>query len=472
MKNFLLVIASLIQIGYLAPAAADVKSNQLPRDWYLSPEDQSPQKMGIHTIKEHEENKKFPKFLERVYNANLEAMDKLPERKNPPTSNNSQLPNHAPWHLEAFTTELAVYAKGLVGVLTMKGQPAVQVYWRRQGPKPEEILNQPPQTQADAVVTHEFDGDISDHALGKEMEPMIQSALATGKIKDESEFRKQILIAAQEFRFVSSGLDSAPQLKWFLGWFRFDFIVGASGKIYAAPLVTVGGDLRLRFDWHRHMRKVPTGARPQPLKPKGVHILAQDLDKFRKDLQDFTIGMQKDLEYALAKEPATKGMQAYAFKVSLGMSANGTIGVAKGNVGVFGHMNFINNTPVPKVFPVAPKVANLEVEEQDLPPLIVIEKYPSEQHLQFSDLNLIAYSLSKDKKEAHFKVDRKAFRKGLMRAVQMGQFFAKVGQSKDPRKWKVFQLKTGFDLSLSGILDLVTIGGTAGAEMAFFNMNF
>lgn len=501
----ILFLSLVANIFLISENWASPVENQLPDDWYQSPEDRPANSLPSGAIEpqglfETIGDKLFGNFLTRIYDAHLDALEQVslgsghgpgsgslePGQKE--INKNKYPPNYSPWHLEAFTTELAVFAKGLVGVLTLKGQPAVQVFWRRQGPKPSsqkqvqnffEIESQDPKDligskNADPnqplTLIQSFEEGSANLALAQEIEPMIKSALATGKILNEGEFRRQITRAAEEFRYVASGLNPTSDNQWWLAFFRFDFMVGASGKVLPAPVLTTGGDLRLRFDWHR-MKKVSAAPNPEPKKPQGASLLAQDLDKFRRDLQEFTMGMESDLEYALAKESATAHMKAFGFRIALGITAEGNIGAIKGNAGAFGHLMFLNQTPMPVVHPIKPKVADTNGANENLKPLTVIEYNSSSNHQEFATLNNIPFKVNKEK-EAQFQVDRKKFRKGLMRAVKMGQFFARKGEKVEAKKWKLFLLRTSFDLSLSGGLDLVTLGGTASAEMSFFNMNF
>jgi hypothetical protein len=469
---FLTIILSLSFLN-VSVANNNQPENQLPKDWVLNPEDQAQPSFETQGLFTAIREKLLTGVLGRIFNANIDVVDSIPEQKpmSFPGTRREPLRDETPWHLEAFTTELAVYASGLVGALTLKGQPAVQVYWKKQGPKPtpQPLAINP--NQDEDVITYNLSEDVSDESLVKELEPMVKAALVSGKISDEADFRGQVTQAAKEFRFLVSGLNTTSATQWWLSTFRFDLIVGASGKLLPAPVLTTGGDLRLRFDWARMKRSVPSHI--HALKPSGPYILTNYLDKARQDLQDFMVGMEKDLDYAFAATPVTEGLKAYGFKIALGITAKGNLGAVKGSASAFGHLVFSNPVKAPKTYPM-PK-ANLlamDAEADQLPPLYIIERNAPEHHIQYATTNMIPHKID-DNKDAYFKVDRKAFRKGLMKAVKIGQWFAKTGKkAAEKRKWKMYQLKSSFDLSISGNIELVSIGGTVSAEMSFYNMNF
>lgn len=473
MKRIFLTLFLCLNFLNAAIAETNVPENQLPKDWVMSPEDQTHANFEAQSLFTDIREKLLSGVLGRIFNANLQVVDSIPEQKPMawPGSRREPLRDEAPWHLEAFTTELAVYASGLLGALTLKGQPAVQVYWKKQGPKPTPNPMAFKAEQDEEVLTYSLNEDVTDENLVRELEPMVKAALVSGKVKDENEFRGQVHQAAKEFRYLVSGLNTTSNTQWWLSTFRFDLMVGASGKLLPAPVLTTGGDLRLRFDWARMKKSVPTRLN-SIAKPSGPYILTNYLDKARQDLQDFMIGMEKDLDYAFAKVPATEGLKAYNFRIALGITVKGNLGAVKGSASAFGHLIFANNISAPKTYPV-PKANLLAMEEEveQLAPLYIIERNTPEKHIQYATANMIPYKID-DNKEAYFKVDRKAFRKGLMRAVKIGQWFAKKGAQAESRKWKMYQLKSSFDLSISGNIEVVSIGGTVAAEMSFYNMNF
>jgi hypothetical protein len=472
MKHIILTLIIFLNFLNLSMAAPNQPDNQLPKDWYQNPEDQIQPVFESTGLFDNIREKLLSGVLGRIFKANIEVIESIPEQQMQLSANPNRTPlrDEAPWHLEAFTTELAVYASGLLGALTLKGTPAVQVYWKKQGPKPPTPLSSNLGTE-DEVIAYTLAEDVSDQNLIKELEPMIRSAVASGKIKDEADFRGQVHQAAKEFRYLVSGLNTTSDTQWWLSAFRFDLMVGASGKLLPAPVLTTGGDLRLRFDWNRMKRNETT--RINVVKPSGPYILTNYLDKVRQDLQNFMIGMEKDLDYAFAAVPATDGLRAYNFRLALGITAKGNLGAVKGSASVFGHLLFSNPVKAPKTYPPAPKAKLLAMEEEvdQLAPLYIIEGNAPESHIQYANTNMIPYKIE-DNKDGYFKVDRKAFRKGLMKAVKIGQWFAKKGEKAESRKWKLYQLKSSFELSISGNIELVSIGGSVGAEMSFYNMKF
>jgi hypothetical protein len=296
---------------------------------------------------------------------------------------------------------------------------------------------------------------------------MIKASLSTGKIKDEFEFRKNVEQAATEFYTLTNKVDTNPGLGWWISGLRFDLIVAASGKLAPAPVISVGGEVRLRFDWKRISRNKPVFALSN--KTTGSGLFLGDFSKTQSEFQKFILSMSTDLDQAFSANYSTKGFKPYNLRVGLGFSASGNVGVAKASATAFAQVNFSRDQQAPKI---NPRNLSLTTAQLAQSPLFIIEQNPNENHIQYAKSNQISFEMNADKTVASYQVEHEKFRKGLMKAVKMGRFFASAGNKADSAKWKLYQLKTSFDLSISGTAIFTTFSGIKTAEMSFYNMNF
>jgi hypothetical protein len=299
----------------------------------------------------------------------------------------------------------------------VQGAPTVISSWRKQNPKTPDAES----NRADLVVTAESTaGD-----LEKQLEPAIRAALATGAIRDEGALRSNLFHKAHEFLLIAQVLERTPQEKWWASRFRLDIGIDASGKV--TPVTSVGVESRFRFEWHRIMKKTAENSpnKPLPSVDRGVY--------------EFVTHLAEDLvELSAEAEPLQKlGFEAHTFRVGIGHSTEGNIGIAKSKASVTGHIYFATDVKKPVVNP------------PNKPGTVVV--------------------LTSEK--SVLKLDRGKFRKGLRKAMKISHFFAR-GAAQGKGKWKVYELKTGFDLSVSGSVGLVTVGGTGTTEIAFYNRRF
>ena len=163
--------------------------------------------------------------------------------------------------------------------------------------------------------------------------------------------------------------------------------------------------------------------------------------------------------------------------MGLGMSVKGNIGLVKGSAGVVGQIYFNRALERPKLYPIKQKSMTLAMADSS--PILVIERNPSLNTLKLAaKSNLMVESLDTDNdasnglEEAIFRLDREKFRKGLKKAAKIGNFFAKRASEAKVKSWKIYELRTAFDASISGGLDLVTLVGSATAQISMFNENF
>ena len=286
--------------------------------------------------------------------------------------------DRVPWHMEYLMTDLSVSAGGLLGGLMMKGSPAVTFIWRKQHSQMSQPLKlENVEAAASRAADLSVSSDTSDKEMTMQLEPAIRVAVASGKVKDEKKLRSNLMVAARDFQGLASTVGENPGLDWWVSRLRLDLTFDATGVV--TPVIGVGGDLRLRFEWHRIMKKAKSTA------PKAMMALGMPTSHLR----EFMVSMAQDLKSLSDEQTKPDGFKAYSFRVGLGMTAKGDIGVVKATAGLIGDVYFSRDVAKPKVH--SPE---FEQELATLPSTInVIEdaKAPNAQmHETFAKVNSIA----------------------------------------------------------------------------------
>ncbi|MGZ3774777.1 MAG: hypothetical protein ACXVCY_13210 [Pseudobdellovibrionaceae bacterium] len=450
------IFAKLILVLiFLAQVSAQAEVPQIPEDWYTNPEDGTAKvTASFFPTLPWSKKGKMENLVKSIFEVNRSSVETAMDKQTTPATGSSTIPNWTPWHLESFTTELSVVSSGLIGVLTGKGTATALAYWRRAAEKTAAPKNFA-ENENDSVPTLAAENISDDSSLKKEMEPIIKSALATGKIKDEGSFRRNMESAAVDFYNLVTGLEQTQDLKWFVSGFRVEFSVSASGTLTpAVPITSVGGDVRVRFDWKRLAHK----------NQSAKFAFSKTQNKLQLSLQDLVTNLAQDFGAAFDEDSQMKGFKPYLLRIGLGFTASGTVGVAKSSASAVAYLTLSQNVkdPASSVVRLVPSAA----------PLLLIEQNPSQAHLDFAANNFIPVATDAKRAQAVYSIDRGNFRKGLKKAIKMSHFFVAAGSKADSKKWKLYQMKTSFEFSITGTVGLVKYGGASSADMAFYNMNF
>jgi hypothetical protein len=155
--------------------------------------------------------------------------------------------------------------------------------------------------------------------------------------------------------------------------------------------------------------------------------------------------------------------------VGVGASVSGTIGLAKSSASAMVQMYF-SKTKVP-----VSQLAAATAEPEDDTPLYMVDNEASDEMVSFARGygQLIELAAGKGSgKDALYRVDRKKFQKGMKRSMAIGRYFGKRAEKKSTKTWRVKQIKTTFDASLTGSVGVVSVGGLATLEASFENKNF
>lgn len=421
MKNHLTTI--LLVLGVLSLTACQQRRpNEVPADW-LANQDTAESK----TESDSDEDLTPPsaalgETVDHIFTAQSDGLEKADHESMEP----AQLsPTAQRWHLTAFMADLSVSVSGLIGSLVSRGTPSVVAVFRKQYPKVSPSP-QPNQSEAVQIAT-----SMSNDELVQAMEPSIQATLATGRVDDENQFRQEAMKSAREFRSMSAALEAMDEhLPWKVSRFRLDLTVDEMGRI--TPIINVGADIRLRLEWFRMKR--PSRQALERANPK---------NELAVGLAQFAAGISEDLiELSDDSVLVDSGFKPYSYRVGLGISKRHQFGVVTDNRSLVAHLYFTRNVAKPVVNP------------------------RLTQDSGGSELALIHQG------EEVTAITHKRFRKGLRRAMKMGGFFARHANRHPHAHWKVYELKTGFDLSLTGKTSLAGINGIGATEISFYNQRF
>jgi len=444
------------------PAPHGFQTYDVPSDWYRLPEDEPALSQSLHRAEP--ETTTLPQTLEKIYSVTAQSMDQLPHALRPTRPSPPSRPQDwVPWHLESFTTDLTVTGQGLLGILTIRGTPTVQVFWRKQGslrPSTPRGTSEPT-----GVPLIQLNEETTEEQIHDQIEPAIQAVTATGKVRNTSTLRKSLQATAQQFQAILAAVDQNRKSAWWLSGFRFDFGVEASGDI--APIFTAGGDLRLRFEWKRLNRSVPV--------PRGSVKLNPTFLKMRSSFNELVVFMESNLEGMSKTYLGEAGFIPYAFRVGIGLTAGGNIGLARGAGSVVGHLNFSKDIQRPMIH--RPYLITAAAPVNAPSSVRMVEQNPTESHLDFADVshipNRVVFLRSgRPEKQAIYQIQSERFQKGLVKAFKIASSFAKPASKLTSSKWKVYEMRTGFELSIAGDVGLVNLNGVAVVEASLYNERF
>jgi len=380
--------------------------------------------------------------LQTILGAQAEALNAVD------TGQVANLDGKKPWRLAGMVAGLELKASGLFNLAKIEGTENIQVQWYKDesgGPKAPgaQILN--PST----VVLKDGGAGFTLGNVTNQAEPAVQEAIASGKINSQSvsRFRNNVKRAAQSFLRVSGVLARVPPVP---GWKPDAFFLEVSfnGNGDISPTVSLGGGVTLRFDWERD----------GDIASKGSDEKNRAGSPLDAKLESFVVGLGQDLNDSTKKAflPGT-GLELDEVKISLGISAEGDVGVAQGSAGVTGTLAFHRNNKASVTF------SDLTMAKAEVPMALFqpIERIEEEK--------LKGLHLSKNflPKFNVIQIKRDPFRRGLDHAIKFSQSIARLAVKSSKGKWKVVEVSSEFDLGISGELGLANIKGTKGIEFIF-----
>ena len=443
---------------------------RFPSDWYVLPEDGEKDLAPLGEVEEraglifrrHEDA--VDSTLDRIFVSTADSLE-----KNGDTVGRHEAPASAPadwvaWHLKNLYMDLGISLAGTAGLVTGIGEASVEIQWSQSKANLERLgltskgssLDAAGETNAQSglpvVVMNEDD---SKAAVESKVDRMCDTVMATGKVSDRGKMREGLLKVTDDLQGLMANVNVYNSSSWEINKFGVDVEISGSGIVSAG--VSVGGAVRLRFEWKRSANKAPVA------EPK------DDNDEKRENLRKMLAGVANDIQAINADTYSQSGFGMTTLRLGIGMYLGVKFGVVKGKLSLMGYAYFASSKgPANELFPDKVRI----VHDTSIP-LIVDEEVPA--HVSYADANGIKYEkLQNESSGARmtYFVSRDRFQKGLNRAAKMGAFFAKrasksTGSQASNSHWEITQIKPQFALSLEGAIKVVTIGGKASLEMTF-----
>lgn len=391
-------------------------------------------------------------FLNGVVDSTVGALNEFEEQPVAKATKNG-------WHLAGFQTALGIGFSGNIGVVAFGGTKIIELDWiKKEEKKKEEVKEENLESNIPTVTISE---QHTKKDLNKALDPIVRQLVETGRIKDEKEFRKNLDSVSTDFYAYTKGLSTTrSSYVWRAGKIRLDLNFSPSGKLATTGvLVKLGVDIRLRLDFIRIM--------PKPASSDKAIENNSELSKRDKKVARETRNLLDNLSYEVTKsydelekryDMKSHDMDFKIIEVALGMSVEGSVGVAKLKGAVvpavfFDRHERPSSTPIPagdKSFDNG--TINLIVDNAD------------------ADLKA-GVAFDKGIKETIFKMKRKKIRKGMKKAMKFAYKFSKKihrkAQKRQERmaagrrvrmpKWVIKKIRSQYKFAVGGSVGPVKI---------------
>ncbi len=302
MRNNLIIFVSLL-------LSVITFAGTLDKGWYELPEE------GMSKIAKQSELNldSVEDDLDTIYTLNQTAL-------------NSVKKNKSKWSLKGMWTTLALGLSGKIGLHSVGGVKAVNIIWvkKNKEQKKEEV-----QESAHVITANEF---TTEQDLENQANVLSEVLFNTGKINNKKIFRVNLKEKLVKFSKIITGLKATKNNKFYPGRLWFDFKVAVTGNIMG---YTVGGGTLVKLEYERIMaaNTVENETREVALNNENSQI------------QNFFQNLAEDISTASEEyEKTSKLNYKFArFKVALGLTAKGSIGILKGTALFAPHVFFFPN---------------------------------------------------------------------------------------------------------------------------------
>lgn len=436
--SYFIIVVVLVWVVLGCARTSSPKFPALPSDWLIA----SSQSVQSRTLKlstqeasssEGEEWKnpsvETDEKIKSIFSLQGAGLDRLiqSERMNailyrPFHGGPGGVPGEAPWHLSNFVAEFGVTVQGIFGSLVSDGGFAVKGIWSRvkQEPKKDPLAS-PYSVQWNTEDSRQ-----------EQLAPVIESALSSGRVKSEKNFRESIDQAAARFERIVKTLEAAPPVAsgWEVSRFALVLTVDASGRV--SPAVSVGGELTVRLDWDRPRSLVNSGEEAP------TTVLSEQDQGFIQVVR--ALGAQMGAAQAEFNELEGQGIHLENFHVGVAIGASGSIALVQLGGAVDGMLYYSRPGEIETIqlMSTRPDVYALNTE------------IPA---VKSGDLD--------------FLIKPEVFKKGLKRAIKMGGYFARMGFASNSSEWALEEVETEFEVALFGKFGLVTVESDAHLALEF-----
>ena len=323
------------------------------------------------------------------------------------------------WYLQSIKTELGIEAKGGLGIMGAGGEAALELIWirKKNGAKSFVSFNNEIDDQGTEAI--QISSEMSPEALKAEIEPIVDLALKTSKIKKRAFLFKNLFNRALEFQKTIAELENAPSMgPWYA--YKYQMELGVSVEGHITPFLEVGNALRLRMEWWK-------------LKKKEVPLMLTQPTQNLSPNAKFVSAIAQDLSF-IDQNYFQNGFQLNCMKVGVGTSVKGNLVIAKAQANAKGSIFFLRHEE--------------DVLNQKLFPL------PFD-----------GYSLQ-SKDQSTIEVRRHQFRQAIRKSSNILSFFARhAPEDEGDKKYELNVIEAEFELFTNGGIGLVTVEGNAGLTL-------
>ncbi|MCB0365748.1 MAG: hypothetical protein H6624_01940 [Bdellovibrionaceae bacterium] len=464
LKKSILPLLMVFALPTWAANSTDGKEVKIPSHWHILPEDRADVAQPMRNFWEDEEEvkddtEKVEKLVSRIYKAHGEAIEKSNlSLANIEEDSDKKPKDWVPWRMVVMRAGLGVSLSGTIGVLAFKGNPSAVVVWGKRDKSPAAEPAAAEAAEDGAVL---MNAEWSEERLMKEVEPTIQAVIASGRVENETLFRKSFKQTVRDLHGLVQSVPMSDHGVWVPSKFRFDLGIEASGSV--SFIASLGGALQVRLEWLR-----PKG-QTRPPDPAPMVTMSNAVQPMSKGLGELVRVLSSDLQAMSEAESANSQFKAKSLRIGIGFSAKGDIGVVKAGIKTVGHIYFDRQE---RPSPMAMAATGYAPGR-----LLMIEHNPPQRHLDFArsrGFNVLSHSVTAGGAEAVYDVNRDNFRKGLAKAIEMSKIFTKPGEEAEAKdkEWAVQAVKVGFGMSVGGDIGVVNVGSTISATVKFVNTKF
>lgn len=442
MRYLLLIsfIALALMTGKKALADSPSYDENLPRNWYVMPEDMDREEEATYSSRYQDLTKKQNQGIDRVLHANNIAFNKMEEKF--PSRNRTK------WKLEACILDVTLSASGVVGALVAKGQGSAALYYR----KSQTDRNAPREEAAEEAMDMTIPSDVTYDDLDARIEPLVKAVMATGQIENEKSLRENLKDQVFDMHTIIQFMTKTQNTRWNTTRLRVDLQIDISGKIN--PVTTLGGGVKIRLEWLLNPGRTSSLA----------HIPRARLEKNRKigdGLKKIAENLVQQMQEVKYDDMAVSGYDLNEVKFGLGLFGEGNVGVVKLGGSLFGYLYLTPNTFFREGM--RPEFTRT----YDSVPLI--DYTSNEKWASWAESHGIAmeHTQTRDGRKANvYATPAERLRQGLVKTVAMAGKMAERAH-RTPGAWEIYKIKAEFQLSLSGDTGLFKLGGTGVLELVF-----
>lgn len=345
-----------------------------------------------------------------------------------------------PWYLQSMGMELGIEAEGAIGLVGLGGEAAIEMVWARTKESVSRLQKKhypnPGPTQALSIDAEfiqsdlKLSTDMSEQTFENQVDQLMNVLRKTQNLKNPSLLRQALLREVSKLRKWVEGLEvSLPESSW--RPYKFQTLIKLTAEGMVQPGLEVGGTIQVKLEWTLRQKQPATAL----------------IGTTEKKNADFLRGLSADFEIL---RPLMSKKEYYTLtniKLGIGVGVEGDIGIAEGEVEVFGNLFW-------KEFP----------------------KTQTVNSQAFTDSQGFVTLTSGNQT-----VPRSQWHRGLKKAMQISQFVVKTATAyekkkaaKVPPEKRDFELKfleIEFEVVASGSTFLPTLSKMGNADLYFVKQN-